>query len=227
MNRDVTRADAMLARVRHALGHPRAGDGARVVAVERRLASPPRRPIPTRASGPATELGAHFVARLREQSATVIEVAGPEAIPGAIAAALAELRLPARLRYGDDPFLAGLPWHTASSLAPSTGPAEPADEVGLSHAVAGIAETGTLVLASGAANPTTLAFLPKTHFVGVNRTSIVGALEEAFDAVRAELGRHTMPRSLNLISGPSRTGDIGGRLVMGAHGPQRLIVIVY
>jgi L-lactate dehydrogenase complex protein LldG len=227
MNRDVTRAAAMLARVRHALGHPRAGDGARVVAVERRLASPLRHPIPARASGPATELGAHFVARLREQSATVIEVAGPEAIPGAIAAALAELRLPARLRCGADPFLIGLPWHTASSLAPSTGPAEPADEVGLSHAVAGIAETGTLVLASGAANPTTLAFLPKTHFVGVNRTSIVGALEEAFDAVRADLGRHTMPRSLNLISGPSRTGDIGGRLVMGAHGPQRLIVMVY
>jgi L-lactate dehydrogenase complex protein LldG len=35
-----------------------------------------------------------------------------------------------------------------------------------------------------------------------------------------------MPRSLNLISGPSRTGDIGGRIVLGAHGPRRLCIVI-
>jgi L-lactate utilization protein LutC len=35
-----------------------------------------------------------------------------------------------------------------------------------------------------------------------------------------------MPRTLNFISGPSRTADIGGKLVVGAHGPQRLCVII-
>ncbi len=36
----------------------------------------------------------------------------------------------------------------------------------------------------------------------------------------------TMPRTLNLVTGASRTGDIGGRIVMGAHGPRRLAVFL-
>jgi L-lactate dehydrogenase complex protein LldG len=35
-----------------------------------------------------------------------------------------------------------------------------------------------------------------------------------------------MPRTLNLVSGPSRTADIGGRIVIGAHGPRRLMVVI-
>ena len=36
----------------------------------------------------------------------------------------------------------------------------------------------------------------------------------------------TMPRTLNLVTGASRTGDIGGRIVMGAHGPRRVAVFL-
>jgi L-lactate dehydrogenase complex protein LldG len=98
--------------------------------------------------------------------------------------------------------------------------------VSLSHAFGGVAETGTLVMASGAANPVTLNYMPETHIVVLNANDIVGPYEAAFDRVRAALGPGTMPRTLNLISGPSRTGDIGGRLVMGAHGPRRLCVVI-
>ncbi|MEM1307832.1 MAG: LUD domain-containing protein, partial [Pseudomonadota bacterium] len=78
----------------------------------------------------------------------------------------------------------------------------------------------------GDANPVTLNFLPETHIVLVDAETVVGPYEDAFDAVRARYGKHHMPRTLNMISGPSRTGDIGGRLVMGAHGPRRMLVIV-
>ena len=69
-----------------------------------------------------------------------------------------------------------------------------------------------------------VAMLPR---LGVVRAAdIIGNYEKAFDKVRALLGRGVMPRTLNLISGPSRTADIGGRLVVGAHGPRRLCVLI-
>jgi L-lactate dehydrogenase complex protein LldG len=83
------------------------------------------------------------------------------------------------------------------------------------------------LLASGPDNPASLAFLPETHIIALSEKQIVGSYEEAFDLVRAELGRRRMPRALNLVSGASRTGDIGGRIVLGAHGPRRLAVIIY
>ena len=92
--------------------------------------------------------------------------------------------------------------------------------------MAGIAETETLVLASGAENPTSLAFLVETHVIAVARDAIVGCYEDAFDRLRATERGRGMLRAVNLISGASRTGD-GGRIVMGAHGPRRLLVIIY
>jgi L-lactate dehydrogenase complex protein LldG len=96
----------------------------------------------------------------------------------------------------------------------------------LSRAVAAVAETGTLVLTSGPANPVTLNFLPETHIVVLAAEDIVGPYEAAFDRVRAAWGQGIMPRTVNLVSGPSRTADVGGRLVTGAHGPRRLCVII-
>jgi L-lactate dehydrogenase complex protein LldG len=82
------------------------------------------------------------------------------------------------------------------------------------------------MLASGPENPVTLAFLPEVHLVVLRKEAIVGAYEEALARIGAELGPLSLPRTLNLVTGPSRTGDIGGRIVMGAHGPKRLAVIL-
>ena len=57
---------------------------------------------------------------------------------------------------------------------------------------------------------------------------LVGAYEEAWARLRvaANRGGDRMPRAVNLVTGPSRTGDIEQTLQLGAHGPQRLHVIV-
>jgi L-lactate dehydrogenase complex protein LldG len=92
--------------------------------------------------------------------------------------------------------------------------------------VAGIAETGTLMLASGPDNPVTVTFLPETSIVVLRRDDLVGPYEAAFGQIRARYGRGAMPRTVNLVSGPSRTADVGGRLVTGAHGPRRFCVVI-
>jgi L-lactate dehydrogenase complex protein LldG len=71
-----------------------------------------------------------------------------------------------------------------------------------------------------------LNFLPECHTVLVAASDIVGSYEEAWDRIRALSGDATLPRSVNLISGPSRTADIEQTIVRGAHGPRRLHVLI-
>lgn len=186
-----------------------------------------RHPIPERVAGKdRTALKSVFRQQLQNASTTLIETDGEESVPAAISDFLRQNNLPQTVRAGNDPDLAALPWQNAPALTVNTGAADPDDSTGLSRAVAGVAETGTLVLVSGPDNPVTLNFLPETHIIVLREHEIVGAYEDGFDLVRKRFGLGKMPRTVNLISGPSRTGDIGGRIVMGAHGPRRLCVIV-
>ena len=217
-----TRAQ-ILARIRSGLSVT-SEDSARRARVDARLKGQKPHLIPDRVAKPGTNLPALLRVFLEGQSATVVRVATSNEVPSAVADFLRASNLPQRVRVGKDSFLAKLDWSRA--LERQQGQAEAGDEVGLSHATVAVAETGTLVLASGEENPVTLNFLPETHIVVLTAKDIVGPYETAFDRVRAAYGRGTMPRTLNLISGPSRTGDIGGKLVMGAHGPRRMCVIV-
>jgi L-lactate dehydrogenase complex protein LldG len=219
--------DEVLGEIRSILRNSAEGDRGRKGAVEQRLAAPSRHQLPERAVRPASQLSAQFVSSLKDQSTAAIEASSAEEIPAAVEGFLAKAGAPPRLRLGTDPRLAALPWERSSGLVRVEGPADADDKAALSHALAGVAETGTLVLVSGAENPTSLSFLPEIHIVAVTRGSIVGSYEEAFDLVRSRMGRAMMPRALNLISGASRTGDIGGRIVMGAHGPRTLCVVIY
>jgi L-lactate dehydrogenase complex protein LldG len=204
-----------------------ANDAKRRAIVDARIARPVRHPTPDRVAGKSHEQHLSLMRGFLEgQGATVLDAATRADIPGLIAKYLRDTNLPARVRCGDDALLADLPWGREPGLTLHHGPAQPADDVGLSHASACVAETGTLVLASGPDNPVTINFLPENHIVVVAANDVVGPYEDAWNKIRARFGKGTMPRTVNMISGPSRTGDIGGRLVMGAHGPRRLCVIV-
>jgi L-lactate dehydrogenase complex protein LldG len=217
--------DAVLSKIRQALdARQPARDRAGVV--EARLASPSQRIVPERAGRPREELRRLARTFLEGQSAAVVEVADANEVPRAVASYLRNTNLPLRVRVGEDAFLAALPWDDEPALERLAGPAEEDDEAGLSHAAAMVAETGTLVLASGADNPVTLNFLPETHIVVVEEKDMVGGYEGAWAKIRERFGKGCMPRTVNWISGPSRTADIGGQLVMGAHGPRRLCVVL-
>ena len=98
------------------------------------------------------------------------------------------------------------------------------DRLGITECFCAIAETGTIVITSAAGTPTATALLPDTHVAIVRSGRIVSGMEEAFALIRAERG--AAPRALNLISGPSRTGDIEQTIVLGAHGPFRVHLLV-
>jgi L-lactate dehydrogenase complex protein LldG len=95
--------------------------------------------------------------------------------------------------------------------------------VSLQVAFAGIAETGTLMLPSGPARPTSNNLLPDTAIVVLPAEYVVGCYEDAFDALRHA---GPMPRNVILVTGPSRSADIEQTLELGAHGPRRLHILI-
>jgi L-lactate dehydrogenase complex protein LldG len=195
-------------------------------AIEARLADPPRGPIPARGQlAPRARLQL-FVAMAKEAACTIAQVADRTTVPAAVAEYLARENLPAKLRVAPDAAVADLPWSTRPLLEISTGRSDGSDEVSLTPALAGIAETGTLMLTSGPERPTTLNFLPETHIVLLTADQVVGGMEEAWAKLRERYGRGVMPRTVNLVTGPSRSADIEQTLQMGAHGPRRLHIIL-
>lgn len=224
------RRDTVLGAIRARLGTDKSSPGnggpGRAGAVSARLGGQPRHLIPERSRQDAAGLKALLTAQLTAGNATVVEAAGVDDVPRAIAAYLRSQNLPLRARAGSDPWFQAIDWSREPALTLDHGRAVGTDEVGLTHAVAGVAETGTLVLASGPENPVTVTFLPETSIIVLQASALVGPYEAAFDLIRAHYGRGQMPRTLNLVSGPSRTADVGGRLVTGAHGPRRLCVVV-
>jgi L-lactate dehydrogenase complex protein LldG len=216
--------EQVLAAIRGRLGRGAAPQ--RTQAVAERIAGQSRHLVPERAKQDPQRLKALFAAQLRAASAKVVEANSAADVPKVVAEYLRQANLPLAVRAGSDPFIKGLDWSAEPSLTVKTGPASPEDEVGLTRATAGVAETGTLVMASGQENPVTVNFLPETSVILLNANDLCGPYEDAFERVRAIMGRGNMPRTLNLISGPSRTADVGGRLVTGAHGPRRLCVVI-
>lgn len=207
--------DEILGRVRAGLAKGDAGSR-RAAALARLQAHPP---------GPRPTLAGDLVARFRDKAqslaSTVEQVDDYAAVPARVAAYLASLGLPAQAVTALD--VAGLDW-AAAGLAWCSGVAVDADPVGISGCFCAIAETGTLMLLSGAATPASVSLLPETHIALVPAARIVATMEDAFALLRAERG--ALPRAVNFVSGPSRTGDIEQTIVLGAHGPCRVHLIV-
>ena len=155
-------------------------------------------------------------------------------IPAIVAAYLREQNMPGDIRVSGGALSAAIPWAEEPVLSVTTGAAEPGDTASLSIALCAIAETGTLMMTSSPENPTLLNYLPFVHIAVVPEDRIVGSLETAWSILRDQSGMHDqsasenrhMPRMINLITGPSRTADIEQELLMGAHGPQKHMIII-
>lgn len=209
--------DRILAKVRAALGRgPGAADPARRV-LEAQLRDRPAGPRP-RLEGDPVE---RFAARALALSSTVERVATAADAPAAIAAWLQRAGLPARAVVW--PELAGLTW-PAAGIDAQARKAHGTDAVGITGCFCAIAETGTLVLLSGSGTPGATSLLPETHVAIVEAARVVWTMEDAFARVRAE--RERLPRALSLVSGPSRTADIEQTIVLGAHGPYRVHIVL-
>jgi L-lactate dehydrogenase complex protein LldG len=132
--------------------------------------------------------------------------------------------LPQAIRSGSDPRLAKIAWPNGGPQIVH-GPSDGRDLSGLSHAFAGVSETGTLLLLSGTDNPTTVNFLPENHIVVIEASQIEANYEAAFARLRKQ-AKGRMPRTVNMVTGPSRSADIEQTLILGAHGPVRLHIVV-
>ena len=208
----------ILQRIRRAQG--RGGHGpsaAEREAVGTYLRAHPRGPLPEA----AVDLVAHFCDRARAASSTWDRVARVEDAPAAVRRYLDAQALPSSGCVWPD--LASLDWAGAGlALAPRAAQGD--DPIGVTGAFCALAETGTLMLVSGPGTPASVSLLPETHVAVVPVARIVAHMEDGWDLARSELGQ--LPRAVNFISGPSRTADIEQTLVLGAHGPYRVHIVL-
>jgi len=194
------------------------------VGLRARLDAHPRHPIPARSRLDHAGQVALFIANVEREYGTVARVADAAAVPGAVVDYLAAQNLPTEAAIAPHPDLREIDWSARPLLRLREGRAEASDAVAIQHGFAGVAETGTLMLPSGPDRPTTLNLLAEAAIVVLRADRVVGAYEEAWDLLRAELGG--MPRNVMLVTGPSRSADIEQALELGAHGPRRLHVVL-
>jgi L-lactate dehydrogenase complex protein LldG len=232
--------DTVLGRVRQALGKTGADPAAMADA---------QAYLDAHARGPAPAFDAdrilRFIRRAGDMESTVARVSRRDEIPAAVAAYLDALELAPALVAPLSPQLSSQLISQLSSQNPHRGVCWPEfaaldwaqaglivearptvgdDRLGITGVFCAIAETGTLVVLSGADTPTATTLLPDTHVAIVSANRIVDTMEDAFALVRKERG--SVPRAINMISGPSRTGDIEQTIVLGAHGPFRVHILV-
>jgi L-lactate dehydrogenase complex protein LldG len=228
--------DRVLGRVRQALGKT-GTDPAALAEAQAYLDAHARGPAPAFEGNRVLR----FIRRAGDMESTVAWVGHRNEIPAAVAAYLDALELAPALvaQLGSQPSsqlsspnprrgvcwpeFADLDWAQAGfhvEVRPTVGD----DRLGITGVFCAIAETGTLVVVSGADTPTATTLLPDTHVAIVAANRIVDTMEDAFALIRKERG--SMPRAINLISGPSRTGDVEQTIVLGAHGPFRVHILV-
>ncbi len=213
----------ILGQIRRGLGRTGATETARN-AVSARLEAKQANLIPARAQLPEKACQQLFIEMASEAAADVIELKNIKLLPKAIATWLAEQDIHELVSAEDGP-LSDICKQLPDTLHIRKGVAQAGDLASLTTAFLGIAETGTLMLYSRPDSPTTLNFLPDNHLVVLNRQDIVGVYEEAWAKVRG-LNQGKMPRTVNMITGPSRSADIEQKLQMGAHGPRRLAIFL-
>lgn len=151
--------------------------------------------------------------------ASVTEIASLDEITNAILAADATLPL----SIAPQAELKALPWRATPALRLERD-YKHNNCNGLVIAEAAAAETGTVAISTHSC-PSGLLFLTERLFI-VLRTADINADYEAIWALRAGQESRARPRTLHLISGPSRTADVEQTIQIGAHGPRQLDILL-
>ena len=209
--------DNILRRIREANGREAGSSAKEREAILARLDARVRGPLPTM----EWETVPRFKERCLAMMSTVSEAGSLADVPRSVAAYLKEKNLPTDGACW--PEFAGLDW-TGAGLKIEARPCHGDDKLGITGAFCALAENGTLMLLSGADTHATTSLLPENHVAIVPESRIVRNMEDAWDLLRRECG--AMPRQVNFVSGPSRTADIEMTLVLGAHGPFRVHVVL-
>jgi L-lactate dehydrogenase complex protein LldG len=207
----------ILARIRERQGKPAERGEAETTLVRAHLDAHPRNPAPRDTWDPV----AQFRDRAISLASTVDDIEQVHDVPACVARYLEEQSLP--LKAVCWPELAMLDW-AGAGIAIEARSARGDDLVGITGAYCAIAETGTLMMLSGAGTPPSVSLLPETHIAVVRRDRIVSRMEDSWALCRAE--RSELPRAATFISGPSRTADIEQTVTLGAHGPYRVHVVL-
>lgn len=206
---------AILGRLSRTLGHDTTADAPEVL---QHLSGHARGPQP---QWHETNVE-RFMAKLARVVGTCAEIGAQADIMRAVGDYLAAQKLEQRLAIAPHPLLSGIAWPADWQV--NQGRARGDDRMGLAVAFCGIAETGSLMLLSGADSPTTLNFLPDDFLCVLPENCIVPRMEDAWALLRAE--RSKLPRAINIVTGPSRTADVEQTIQLGAHGPRRLHVLL-
>jgi L-lactate dehydrogenase complex protein LldG len=216
--------DAILGRLREAFARTPEREAEAIATVENRVFHPTPNLIPARGQLDLEGRIELFTQMARNVQAEVERLPSLSDVPAAIAAFLRRHNLPQKIVAAPDPWLEQAGFASQPLLRVRFGDPVEADLAGVTVAFAGVAETGTLMLCSSPQRPALLAFLPENSLIVLPSASIHGAYEQAWQELRRTLG--VPPRSVNLVTGPSRTGDIAQKLELGAHGPRRLAVLL-
>ncbi len=207
----ISARDAILTRIRSVTGTKSDTPTAKP---EQRMAEFPQLIRPVLGS----DLEARFAEKLALGGGSLSQVDGYQQAVAEIKRFVDEAQLPHRLKLA--PALSELDWGEDFEI--NYGTTEGDDLVSVTPAMCAIAETGSVVLVSGKNSPTALNFLPDLHIVLVESSQLVAHIEDAWVKLRED---DIIPRTINIITGPSKTADVEQTLQIGAHGPRKLHII--
>lgn len=208
--------DEILARIRAATGNRQNSDEKRR-ALDQRMEHPPVGPRPV----VIDDRLAQFISKAKANLFTVECIASLQMLVPTVRKLLSQNHEIVDISVA--PALADLGWPIDWAI--NRGAGRMIEPLSVTMAVAGIAETGSVVFQSDPQNPTTLNFLPDIHVIVLRTPDIVAHTEDVWARMRAE--GNDWPRTVNIISGPSRTADVEGVIVRPAHGPKdvRLLLV--
>jgi L-lactate dehydrogenase complex protein LldG len=224
--------ETVLSSLRRSLGRDGPVDEDTAAKLRARMVGHARNTVPARTALDDEGLVELFQTMAEKVHATVSHVPDMSDVPDAIGEYLRGENLPSEIVMAPDETLDAAPWADNALLEIRRGVPVESDQVSVTSAPAAVAETGTLAMFSGPAHPSTLNFIPETHVVVLPKGRVVKSYEDVWDAIRAraadpESGRDgQLPRTVNFITGPSRSGDIEQTLLLGAHGPRRLHIVI-